>query len=273
MTFDIQYPHSHLDEVKTNGNSCTVPCYQRHYKTAHTVDDDDVGAGDGTGTTAKTLLAVKTSSPASSDQAMNTNPLLPQTNDDVSLGQGQEQTPGPTIFSALEQGPELALLFKRHTALRAHLRSIYEATLEPVHAHHSPLNTEDQGEYPLTCPDANSYYEHVSGPTSAQYYVNPAGMSVRDACRWEAMDGKASGNWAPVNLGVGTRDGATFISIFQNKPTTNATLDFDIEIVGDNLGGGKCSYHNGVYTGATGSNADGCTVSSVPLRPFPWRGR
>jgi SUN family beta-glucosidase len=95
--------------------------------------------------------------------------------------------------------------------------------------------------------------------TSAQYYVNPKGVGVSDGCKW-GSPGTPWGNYAPVNLGVGTKDGATWISIMANKPTTDAILDFDIEIVGDNLGG-ACSYSGGVFTSLTGSNSDGCTVS------------
>lgn len=124
-----------------------------------------------------------------------------------------------------------------------------------------PLSAEAGSTNPLTCPNANTYYTHQGGATSAQYYVNPAGLSVAQACQWDTVEGKFSGNYAPVNLGVGTKDGATWISIFQNAPTTpDATLDFDIEIVGEHLSG-SCSYHNGVYKSLTGSNKQGCTVS------------
>ena len=123
------------------------------------------------------------------------------------------------------------------------------------------MNTDPGSTNPLTNPNAATYYVHENSPTSAQYYVNPAGLSVSQACRWDTVQGQYSGNYAPVNFGVGTKDGKTWISIFQNYPTTpSATLDFDIEIVGDNLGG-KCSYHNGVYSGLTSSNNRGCTVS------------
>lgn len=102
--------------------------------------------------------------------------------------------------------------------------------------------------------------------TSAQYYVNPKGVSIQEGCQWG--DGsRPIGNFAPINLGVGKKDGATFISIFQNKPTTNAKLDFKIEIKGDNLSG-KCRYENGLFYGATGSNSDGCTVSFPPFPEF-----
>ncbi|EEQ87523.1 hypothetical protein RJZ56_001440 [Blastomyces dermatitidis] len=122
-----------------------------------------------------------------------------------------------------------------------------------------PLSATPGSTQPLTCPDAGSYYVWENKPTSAQYYVNPKGVSIQEGCQWG--DGsRPIGNFAPINLGVGKRDGATFISIFQNKPTTNAKLDFKIEIQGSDLGG-KCKYENGLFWDANGSNEDGCTVN------------
>ncbi|PGH36693.1 hypothetical protein GX50_00353 [[Emmonsia] crescens] len=124
-----------------------------------------------------------------------------------------------------------------------------------------PLSATPGSTNELTCPDAGSYYTWKQMATSAQYYVNPKGVSIQEGCQWG--DGsRPIGNFAPINLGVGKKDGATFISIFQNKPTTNAKLDFKIEIKGDNLSG-KCRYENGLFYGATGSNSDGCTVGVI----------
>lgn len=111
---------------------------------------------------------------------------------------------------------------------------------------------------PITNPVESDYYVWDGKQTSAQYYVNKKGYSAGDACVWNsAKDPKGAGNWAPVNLGVGkTADGTTWLSIFQNLPTSTALLDFNIEITGDVSS--KCSYINGVWTG--GSN--GCTVST-----------
>ncbi|KZF23549.1 glycoside hydrolase family 132 protein [Xylona heveae TC161] len=121
-----------------------------------------------------------------------------------------------------------------------------------------PMNTLAGQEYELTCPNGNTYFKWNGAATSAQYYVNPKGVSEDKACTWGSSD-EDYGNWAPINLGVGQKDGATWISIMQNSPTTNAKLDFDIEIQGDNLGG-SCKYSNGQFYSATGSNDSGCTV-------------
>ncbi|KAL4916536.1 hypothetical protein BDW62DRAFT_186248 [Aspergillus aurantiobrunneus] len=112
----------------------------------------------------------------------------------------------------------------------------------------------------LTCPDGKKYYYWKGKSTSAQYYVNPAGVSQEEGCQWG--DGtKPVGNFAPVNLGVSENNGK-WLSIFQNSPTTNAKLDFNIRIEGDNLSG-SCKYENGQYISETGSNDSGCTVQAM----------
>lgn len=54
-------------------------------------------------------------------------------------------------------------------------------------------------------------------------------------------------------------EGITWLSIFQNKPTTLTHYQGTVEIVGDI--DGSCKYQNGQYCGASGCNEDGCTVS------------
>ncbi|KAI9717624.1 MAG: hypothetical protein M1812_004569 [Candelaria pacifica] len=124
-----------------------------------------------------------------------------------------------------------------------------------------PLDTQSGETHPLTCPDSGTYYKasYGDGHTSAQYYVNPAGVSVSDACKW-GDSSKPWGNFAPVNLGVGKRDGAIWASITQNSPTTNAKLDFNVELQGDLSC--KCKYNSsqGLYEDDNGTNPNGCTV-------------
>jgi hypothetical protein len=109
----------------------------------------------------------------------------------------------------------------------------------------------------LTCPDAN-YYEWTGKSTSAQYYVNPAGVSAEDGCQW-GSSANPWGNFAPLNLGVGYSNGAAWLAIFQNAPTTNEKLDFTITLEGDNMNG-KCRYKNGQY--CSGDNYDSCSSTS-----------
>ncbi|ETI20542.1 hypothetical protein G647_08579 [Cladophialophora carrionii CBS 160.54] len=112
----------------------------------------------------------------------------------------------------------------------------------------------------LTVPDAGSYYQWQGQSTSAQYYLNPIGTSAAVGCQWGSPGGNV-GNYAPINFGVGAKGGITWLSIFQNSPTTNAQYQGTVELKG-NLSG-SCKYSNGQYCGATGCNSQGCTVSII----------
>ncbi|KAK4189728.1 putative septation protein SUN4 precursor [Podospora australis] len=118
-----------------------------------------------------------------------------------------------------------------------------------------PVDTYPGNTYPLTNPDSSKYYVWQGKPTTAQYYVNNAGVEVEEACTWKSQKfPDSAGNWSPTNIGVGKSvHGETFISIFPNLPTSHAILNFDIEITGDISG--KCSLKSGVYSGH-----NGCTV-------------
>lgn len=122
-----------------------------------------------------------------------------------------------------------------------------------------PLDTQPGQEYELTCPDANKYYKWGGSATSGQYYINPAGAPVKDACRWNEA-GSNMGNWAPLNLGVGKGPtGETYISIFRNAPTNpDGRLDYNIEITGDVSG--KCEYRDGNFYNNGAQSPSGCTV-------------
>ncbi|KAK8215367.1 Sperm-associated antigen 4 protein [Zalaria obscura] len=126
-----------------------------------------------------------------------------------------------------------------------------------------PLAAKPGSTQNLTCPDADNYYNWKGSATSAQYYVNPSGVGVEDACQWGSSS-NPWGNFAPLNLGVGYSAGAAWLSIFQNSPTTNTKLDFAVEIQGDNLSG-SCKYSNGQYCSGDDysdcSSTTGCTVS------------
>jgi len=136
-----------------------------------------------------------------------------------------------------------------------------------------PLNAQPGQTTNLTCPDADNYYNWQGSHTSAQYYVNPSGVSVQDACQW-GSDANPWGNFAPLNLGVGYSNGAAWLSIFQNAPTTDAKLDFAVEITGDGMSG-SCKYSNGQYCSGPNENqcssTTGCTVSVTCslVRPTP----
>ncbi|KAI9673350.1 MAG: hypothetical protein M1829_004117 [Trizodia sp. TS-e1964] len=121
-----------------------------------------------------------------------------------------------------------------------------------------PINTLPGEKKPITCPDANNYYQWTGKPTSAQYYVNQPGVSQEDACWWSTPGGD-QGNYAPLNLGVGTKDGLTWLSIIPNAPTTTALFKGTVELVGD-FGTSTCKYSNGQYYQDGNVHAGGCTV-------------
>ncbi|KAI1002067.1 hypothetical protein K3495_g6137 [Podosphaera aphanis] len=112
----------------------------------------------------------------------------------------------------------------------------------------------------VTCPDSKEYYRASQNrPTSAQYYINPSGYGVKDACTW-GSSGSNIGNWAPVNMGVGKGDsGSTYVSLFPNAPTNpDGVLDFNIDITGDVTG--SCSYRSGKFYQDGVPSPTGCTV-------------
>lgn len=122
----------------------------------------------------------------------------------------------------------------------------------------------------LTCPSADRYYTWGGAKTSAQYYVNPAGVPVEKGCQW-GEPGSSMGNYAPLNLGVGYSNGQAWLAIFQNAPTTTDELDYTVELVGDQISG-RCRYKDGKYcsgsnyeTCTSAADGKGCTVSSAPL--------
>lgn len=121
-----------------------------------------------------------------------------------------------------------------------------------------PVELQPGQTQPLTVPDAGSYYSWEGKSTSAQYYLNPPGYDASQACVW-GNSGTPTGNFAPINFGVGYSNGKTWLSIFQNAPTTNAQYPGSVQLQGDLSG--SCSYSNGQYCGATGCNSNGCTVS------------
>ncbi|KAK4240659.1 hypothetical protein C8A03DRAFT_13022 [Achaetomium macrosporum] len=119
-----------------------------------------------------------------------------------------------------------------------------------------PLDTYPGSTYPLTNPDQNSYYVWQGKLTTAQYYVNNEGVPVEEACTWKSSQyPDSAGNWAPTNIGVGKSGGVTYLSIFPNKPTSTATLNYDIAIEVDGKVQSDCWLKSGQY-----SKPDGCTV-------------
>jgi hypothetical protein len=129
------------------------------------------------------------------------------------------------------------------------------------------LNVAAGATVEVTCPDASDYFFWEGSATSAQYYINPSGYSVSEACIWGSA-GTNLGNWAPVNMGVGKGlSGVTYISLFPNSPTNpDGVLDFKIQITGGVSG--SCSYSGGTYYSNGVESATGCTVAVTGTATF-----
>lgn len=120
------------------------------------------------------------------------------------------------------------------------------------------LDIESSNPYELTCPDQD-FYKWKGQRTSAQYYVNPAGTPLEQACTW-GKKGSEVGNFSPMVLGASYADGGMWLSIQNNAPTnTYSKLKFNVEVVGDNLSC-QCKYENGKYYQDHEANDKGCTV-------------
>lgn len=109
----------------------------------------------------------------------------------------------------------------------------------------------------LTVVDQNNYYVWQGKPTSAQYYVNNAGVGQTQGCIW-GTPGSGVGNWAPLNFGAGYVDGITYLSLIPN-PNNSDAANFNVKIVAEegSVVNGECVYENGHYSGG----ANGCTVA------------
>ncbi|EGW30329.1 uncharacterized protein SPAPADRAFT_63187 [Spathaspora passalidarum NRRL Y-27907] len=110
---------------------------------------------------------------------------------------------------------------------------------------------------PITVVDQSSYYRWQGGLTSAQYYVNNAGVDWQEGCAW-GSSGSGLGNWAPLNFGAGYDNGIAYLSLIPN-PNNRDSLNFNVKIVAEegSTVSGQCVYENGQYNG---NGADGCTV-------------
>jgi hypothetical protein len=121
-----------------------------------------------------------------------------------------------------------------------------------------PLSCSPGSSQDLTVPEASNSYVWRGSATSAQYYVNNAGVDLEDGCVWGKPNG-GKGNWSPVVVGAGYSDGKTWLSIAQNNLNSDP-LNYNIRIVADD--GAKisdeCKYEDGKF-----SNGDpsGCTVA------------
>ncbi|KAG0681929.1 SUN protein nca3 [Pichia californica] len=109
---------------------------------------------------------------------------------------------------------------------------------------------------PLSVVDEDTYFTWEGKKTSAQYYVNNAGVSVEDGCIWGTSAAEV-GNYAPIVIGAGSTGGLTYLSLIPN-PNNGNGANYNIKIVateGSTING-DCYYENGSF-----SSSDGCTVT------------
>ncbi|GMM50853.1 putative glucosidase [Starmerella bacillaris] len=120
-----------------------------------------------------------------------------------------------------------------------------------------PTWLEAGGSEILTVVNEQDYFQWRNGLTSAQYYVNDAGVSVEDGCLWGSSSGTV-GNWAPLNIGAGSINGVSWLALIPN-PNNRQAASYNVKIVaGDGATvNGDCVYENGLFNGGD----SGCTVS------------
>lgn len=123
-----------------------------------------------------------------------------------------------------------------------------------------PLACAPGSTKPLTVPDAAVSYQWEGMSTSAQYYVNNAGISIDKGCTWGKPDG-GLGNWAPMVFGAGQSNGMMWLSMSQNQ-LNSGPLNFNVEIIGGNS---VCKYENGKF-----STPGGCTTAAKPGTPVSY---
>lgn len=111
---------------------------------------------------------------------------------------------------------------------------------------------------PLSVVNMKTYYKWRNMQTSAQYYVNHAGVDFVEGCSWGSPKSEY-GNWSPINFGAGYIDGLAYLSLIPN-PNNKKPLNFNVKIVpdgDDSVLNGNCVYENGVFIG----NDNGCTTT------------
>jgi SUN family beta-glucosidase len=124
-----------------------------------------------------------------------------------------------------------------------------------------PTYVEAGSSLPLTVVNEDTYYQWENKLTSAQYYVNNAGVSYEDGCIW-GESGSGVGNWAPLNFGAGwvsSGGGISYLSLIPN-PNNYDAPNYSVKIVANDGASmnGECYYENGSYNG---DGTDGCTVA------------
>lgn len=80
----------------------------------------------------------------------------------------------------------------------------------------------------LSVPVSDNYYHWRGGKTSAQFYVNPAGVPLEEGCIWGKEHG-GKGNWSPLIFGASYDAGQTWISVAHNQLNENPS-NFNVRV-------------------------------------------
>lgn len=170
---------------------------------------------------------------------------------------GKLRRSNPSTNYLCEWGTNSAIVTSQLSQSVAICRTDYPGTENMV----IPTVVNAGGSNILTTVDQSTYYVWQGKPTSAQYYVNNAGVDYTKGCVW-GSPGSGIGNWAPMNFGAGYANGIAYLSLIPN-PNNKSPLNYNVKIVADGSSSvsGSCSYENGVYYSNGGSGSDGCTVA------------
>ncbi|XBW38784.1 hypothetical protein QEN19_004368 [Hanseniaspora menglaensis] len=157
-----------------------------------------------------------------------------------------------------EWGVEAAYAVNKLDEAVAICRTDYPGTENMV----IPTYVEAGSTMPLTVVNEETYYQWEGKMTSAQYYVNNAGVSYEDGCIWGDSSSDV-GNWAPLNFGTGWvssgSSGISYLSLIPN-PNNDTPPNYSVKIIANDGAtmNGECYYVDGSYNG---DGSDGCTVA------------
>lgn len=92
----------------------------------------------------------------------------------------------------------------------------------------------------LSSPSKEKYYHHQGMGTSAQHYLNMAGVDVKDACVWNNDDPallSVTGDNSPAIIGAGNAFSASGSNLHENwpgisrNPKTKGSLNYAVEVI------------------------------------------
>ncbi|KAI1504366.1 beta-glucosidase-domain-containing protein [Biscogniauxia marginata] len=164
-----------------------------------------------------------------------------------------ELTRGSVTKKLCEKGVEGITIVNKMDDVTSFCRTDYPGTENMV----IPLAIDGGSKRTLANVESSKYYVWQGKSTTLQYYVNKAGVSSEEGCRWVCEnDPDGCGDKAPIVVGTGkSADGTTYLSIFPNSAVSSAVLDYNIDITGDITT--DCYFHVGE---GFAISSEGCTT-------------